>query len=71
MMEESYRHQIEQHQEEIHSLTQENIKMIAEIQDRDEKHKVLDERLEYVDLEIENLGHQLKEQKSVNHSLKE
>ena len=45
--------------------------MIKEIQDRDEKHRVLDERLEYVDLEIENLGHQLKEQKNINHLLRE
>lgn len=34
---------------------------MAELQDRDDKHQLLDERLEFVDLEIENLGYQLKE----------
>jgi len=42
-------------------LTSENIRMMAELQDRDDKHQLLDERLEFVDLEIENLGYQLKE----------
>lgn len=31
--------------------------MMNELQDRDDKHKVLDERLEFVDLEIENMGY--------------
>ena len=42
-------------------MTSENIRMMAELQDRDDKHQLLDERLEFVDLEIENLGYQLKE----------
>lgn len=61
LTEERHRRQHDQQQQEIKQLTSENIRMMAELQDRDDKHQLLDERLEFVDLEIENLGYQLKE----------
>jgi hypothetical protein len=40
----------------ITKLTTENISMVNEIQDRDEKHQILEDKLEYVDNEISSLG---------------
>ena len=43
----------------ITQLSSENIQMVNEIQDRDEKHQILEQKLEYVDKEITSLGKQL------------
>ena len=35
--------------------------MLSELQERDEKQRILQEKLEYVECEIESIGMQLKE----------
>lgn len=45
--------------------------MVNEIQDRDEKHQNLEEKLEYVDNEICSLGKQLQESNMMNAKLKD
>lgn len=45
--------------------------MLTELQDRDERQRVLQEKLEYVENEIESIGMQLKEQSDINALLRE
>ena len=69
-MRSDYESKLNEKNENIDALTDENLKIIADIEDRDMKHKQLEEKLEYVDQEIEKLGGQLKEQNSINSKLK-
>jgi septal ring factor EnvC (AmiA/AmiB activator) len=55
----------------ITQLSSENIQMVNEIQDRDEKHQILEEKLEYVDKEISSLGKQLLHSNEHNEKLKD
>ena len=45
--------------------------MLSELQERDEKQRILQEKLEYVECEIESIGMQLKEQSEINQLLRE
>lgn len=52
-------------------LTDENFDLLADLQNRDEKQRVLQEKLEFVEGEIESFGAQLKEQNDINALLRE
>lgn len=45
--------------------------MLTELQERDEKQRILQEKLEFVENEIESIGMQLKEQSDINGLLRE
>ena len=44
------------YEEQICKLTDENFQMLSELEDRDDKQRILQEKLEYVENEIENFG---------------
>ena len=56
---------------QIEEMTQENQHMLGEIEQRDKGHQTLEEKLEYVDNEICNLGKQLQHANKVNARLKD
>jgi len=51
-MRHDYEAKLNESTHQINMLTQENLKMLGDIGDRDENHKQLEEKLEYVDQEI-------------------
>lgn len=55
-MKNGYESIINEKDSQIEDLTQENLHMLNEIQQRDEGHQTLEEKLEYVDNEICNLA---------------
>ena len=59
------------YEDQIKQLSEENFSMLTELQDRDERQRVLQEKLEYVENEIESIGMQLKEQSDINALLRE
>jgi uncharacterized protein (DUF3084 family) len=58
-MKNGYESIINEKDNQIEDLTQENMHMLNEIQERDVGHQTLEEKLEYVDTEICNLAKQL------------
>lgn len=59
------------YEEQIKQLSEENFQMLTELQERDEKQRILQEKLEFVENEIESIGMQLKEQSDINGLLRE
>ena len=59
------------YEEQIKQLSEENFQMLTELQERDDKQRILQEKLEYVENEIESIGMQLKEQSDINALLRE
>lgn len=55
-MRRDYEAKLNERTHKINMLTQENVRMIDDISARDEKHRQLEEKLEYVDQEIEKLS---------------